>query len=55
MIEFELRNHSLSYVGKQLNIRIFDKKYDIIVKEQQPLYVGIIENQDIDIDIEVSE
>lgn len=53
VIEFELRNHSLSYVGKELSIKMFDKKYDIIVKEQQPLYVGIIENQDIDIDIEI--
>jgi hypothetical protein len=55
VIEFELRNHSLSYVGKQINIKMFDKNYNITVNEQYPLYVGVVENQDIDIDIDLTE
>jgi hypothetical protein len=55
VIEFELRNHSLSYIGKQINIKIFDKNYNITVTEQYPLYVGVVENQDISIDIDLTE
>lgn len=52
VLEFELRNHVLSYIGKQIQVKIFDKKFNIVVTDQSPLYVGIISNKDIELEIE---
>lgn len=52
VLEYEMRDHLVSYVGKIINVHIFDKTYSAIVTEQYPLFVGIVNDREIELDID---
>lgn len=52
IIEYELRDHSVLYTGKRIQTGIFNKKYNMIIVDSKPSFVGMINNSDIKLDIE---
>jgi hypothetical protein len=52
ILEYELKDHVVSFVGKTIKVKIFEKEYEIKVVSQEPSTCGIISNIDVKLEIE---
>lgn len=52
ILEYELKDHIVSFVGKTIKIKMFEKEYEIKVVSQEPCDCGIISNIDVKLEIE---
>ena len=52
ILEYEMRNHSISYVGKCIKVKMFEKEIVMTIVKQEPTFVGVIIGSDINIEFE---
>jgi hypothetical protein len=52
ILEYEMRDHSISYVGKCIKVKMFEKEIVMTIVKQEPAFVGVIIGSDINIEFE---
>lgn len=52
ILEYEMRDHSISYVGKCIKVKMFEKEIVMTIVKQEPTFVGVIIGSDINIEFE---